>query len=312
MNKIKNCEIIGHGIHLPEQIVKFGDQTRYRLEAGVSQIDMLSQASKLALENAETDPNEIDCIIVASAAGAQPIPCTAALLQERIAPDAPAAAFDINSTCTSFITAFDMASRLIDDEQYKRILIASGDVGSRFLNPKQRESYELFSDAGVAMVLSQTEDKSKGVLSSLQRTWPRYAHNTELRGGLSAYPPENYHNNPEDYLFDMDGRATLRNMMAILPPFFAEFYEKSGLNIDDFEWIIPHQASIALSLAMRRLKVPEGKYANYVKDYGNMVSSSVPFALAKKLGEHALQPGDKVMLCGTAAGLTSNILAIQL
>jgi 3-oxoacyl-[acyl-carrier-protein] synthase-3 len=63
---------------------------------------------------------------------------------------------------------------------------------------------------------------------------------------------------------------------------------------------------------MKKLDIPEGKYADYVQDYGNMVSASVPFAFAKKLGEGALKAGDMTLLCGTAAGLTANALAIRL
>jgi 3-oxoacyl-[acyl-carrier-protein] synthase-3 len=313
MNKIRNCEIAGHGTYLPERTVTFGDQTRYRIEDDMSQIDMLSAASLRALENAELEPNQLDCIIGASAAGVQPLPSTAALLQERIAPDAQAAALDINSSCTSFITAFDLASRYIQDGQYERVLIASGDVGSRFLNPNQKESYELFSDAGVAMIVTKTDDETKGVIASAQQTWPKHAHDTEIRGGISAQPSTEFaSSNPEDYMFDMNGRAALMGMLRVLPPFFERFYEKSDLSVEDFEWVIPHQASRALALAMKKLDIPEGKYADYVQDYGNMVSASVPFAFAKKLGEGALKAGDMTLLCGTAAGLTANALAIRL
>ncbi len=313
MNSIRNCEIAGHGYVLPERTVTFGDQTRYRIDDDVSQIDMLSAASYKALENAGLEPNDIDCIIGASAAGVQPLPSTAALLQERIAPDAELAAFDVNSSCTSFITALDIASRYIQDGQYDRILISAGDVGTRFLNPNQKESFELFSDAGAAFIVTKTDDPEKGVLASAQRTWPRHAHDTEIRGGLSRSPAQLYDQRPpEDYLFDMNGRKALMSMLRVLPDFFDSFYAKNDLSIDDFELVIPHQASRALGLAMKKLKIPQEKYADYVQDYGNMVSASVPFALSKKLGEGALKSGDTALLCGTAAGLTANALAIRL
>ncbi|MFZ1301195.1 MAG: 3-oxoacyl-[acyl-carrier-protein] synthase III C-terminal domain-containing protein [Candidatus Microsaccharimonas sp.] len=311
MNKIRNIEIAGYGVELPERTVTFGEQTRYRVEDGVSQLDLLGAASLKALAMAELEIDEIDCIIGGSAAGYQPLPATATLLKEKIALDTKAAAFDVNSSCTSFITSLDYASRLINDGDYNNILIASGDVASRFLNPKQRESYELFSDAGAAMVIRKSEDESKGVIGSKMRTWSRNAHDTEVRGGLSGFPPEHYASNPEEYLFDMDGRKALLGMVRALPPFFNDFYEQYDLSIDDIDWVIPHQASHALALAMGKLGIPQEKYANYVSDYGNMVSASVPFAFAKKMGEGAIKSGDTVLLCGTAAGLTANLLALK-
>jgi len=312
MSSIKNCEIAGYGTYLANNIVHFGEATRYRIEDGVSHLDMLSIAGNLALENAGLEPEQLDCIMVATAVAVQPLPSTAALLQEQIAPDAAAAALDVNTSCTSFITALDIASRYIHDGQYERILVASGDVASRFLNRAQRESYELFSDASAAFVVSRTQDEARGVLSSLQRTWPRHAHDTEVRGGLTGFPPEFHDAHPEEYLFDMKGKAALIGMMKVLPGFFDDFYKRSGLGIDDFKLVIPHQASPALELAMRKLGIPESKYANHVQEYGNMVSASVPYTLACKLDEGVLSQGDTVLLCGTAAGLTVNALALRL
>ena len=43
-----------------------------------------------------------------------------------------------------------------------------------------------------------------------------------------------------------------------------------------------------------------------------MVSASVPFMLARALDAGTVSSGDTVVLCGTAAGLTANVLALRL
>jgi len=63
---------------------------------------------------------------------------------------------------------------------------------------------------------------------------------------------------------------------------------------------------------MKKLGIPEDKYVNRVDSFGNQVSVSVPFMLCKMLEEGKICIGDKVMLCGTAAGLTSNILLMEI
>jgi 3-oxoacyl-[acyl-carrier-protein] synthase-3 len=312
MNNVRLCEVIGYGAYLSDTEIHFGDQTRYRVGPETSQLDMLVHASELAIARSGLEPGEIDCIISAAAVGAQPIPCTAALVQERVAAEAPAAAFDVNSTCTSFITALDIASTPINSGIYHNVLIAAGDVASRGLNPKQRESYELFSDAAAAVVLSDTMDPKKGVIASSMRTWPQFAHETEIRGGLGLLHARHYDTNPEDFLFDMDGRAVLRAVIQVLPQFFEDFHNKNSLSFEDYTIVIPHQASKALRLGMRLLGVAEGRYIDIVKDYGNMVSASVPFALCQQLEDGLLKEGDTVLLLGSAAGLTINALALQL
>lgn len=312
---MKNCQIAGWGTYLPDEVVTFGSQTRYRIGDHTSQLDMLAAAAEQALERAGLRPDDVDCVIAACAAGVQPIPCTAALVMERVAPGAAAAAFDVNSTCTSFVTAVDVASRYLADGEYENVLIVSGDVGSRFLDPGQRESFELFSDAAAAVVLTRGADdpEGPGVIASLQRTWPEHAHDTELRGGLSRHPAQAYADgDPRDYLFDMNGRRALMGMLAVLPGFFAAFFEKAGLGLDDVDLVVPHQASGALGIAMRRLGMAPGTYVDAVAEYGNMVSASVPYTLARCLDDGRLGRGDTVLLCGTAAGLTANALALRL
>jgi len=310
---VKTLRIAGWGTWLPDRVVRFGTQTRYRIDDDVSQLDMLQTAAERALASAGLAPDDLDCVIAACAAGVQPIPCTAALVMERVAPGARAAAFDVNSTCTSFITALDVASRYLADGDHEHVLVVSGDVGSRFLDPAQRESHELFSDAAAAVVLTRGDHPGQGVLATLQQTWSAHAHDTELRGGLSRHPSSAYAGgDPADYLFDMDGRRALRGMLTVLPGFFERFWERSGLTIDDVDLVVPHQASGALGIAMRRLGMPVGSFVDAVAEYGNMVSASVPYTLARCLDDGRVAPGDTVVLCGTAAGLTANALALRL
>ena len=313
---MRSCRISGWGTYLPETTVTFpsrsGEVTRYRIADDVSQLDMLAAAAADAIRRAGLEPDDVDCVIAACAAGVQPIPCTAALVMERVAPGARAAALDVNSTCTSFITAVDIASRYLADGEYERILIVSGDVGTRFLDPEQRESFELFSDAAAAVVLTRG-DAGQGVLANLQQTWPEHAHDTELRGGLSRFPAHDYADgDPADYRFDMHGRRALMGMLTVLPPFFDRFFEKAGFGLEDVDLVVPHQASGALGIAMRRIGIPRDAYVDAVAEYGNMVSSSVPFTLARCLEDGRVGPGDTVLLCGTAAGLTANALALRL
>ncbi|MBO9626857.1 MAG: hypothetical protein J7484_10830 [Microbacterium sp.] len=310
---MRNCEIVGWGTVLPEGTVRFGDEVRYRIADDVTHLDMLAGACERALARAGVSADELDLVIGASAAGVQPIPCTAALVLERLTLTGHAAAFDVNSTCTSFITALDMASHLLAAGAHETVLVFSGDVGTRFLNPAQAESYELFSDAAAAVVLRRSADADRGVIASAQRTWPAYAHDTEIRGGLSRSPAQDYADaDPADYLFDMNGKKALLGMMRVLPEFFADFHAASGIAHDDVALWVPHQASAALGPMLDRLGIPVDRRIDEVSAYGNMVSASVPFMLARALDEGRVGAGDTVILCGTAAGLTANVLALRL
>jgi 3-oxoacyl-[acyl-carrier-protein] synthase-3 len=313
MNNIRRCRISGYGTYLPTKTVTFGGETRYRISGKETQLSMAVEACSQAIKTAKLNIQDIDCIVSASAVDIQPIPCTAALIHEKLAIGTDIPALDINTTCTSFLTALDVMSYLVSAGKYQNVLVVSSEVGSMGLNPKQRESFELFSDGAAAIVLSSSTETSQGVVASMQRTWSEGAHSTEIRGGLTGLHPKNYsEENKEDYMFDMDGRTVLRIAATRLPKMFDDFKSEYGIGFDDVDLIIPHQASRALDMIMRRIGAPADSYINWVSKYGNMVSASVPFILCKLLENGSVQKGSKVLLCGTAAGLTANIVVMEI
>ena len=314
MTEVKrHVEIAGYGVCLPKNTVQFKDHTRYRVvENEETQLDLAEAAIQAALENANLSMKDIDCLVSASAVGVQPIPCTAALIHERVAKGLSIPAMDINTTCTSFISALSTMSYLIEAGEYHRVLIVSSEVGSLGLNPKQKESYELFGD-GAAAFIFQASDKDKGVIASLQRTWSEGVHDTEIRGGLTSYQPKEYSEETKtNFMFDMKGKKILLLSARVIPEMFQEFQEKSGISKDAVDYIIPHQASRALPLVMDKLGVSKDKYLNIVSEYGNMVSVAVPFGLAYALDHGYVKEGDTIFLMGTAAGMTVNMLALKL
>lgn len=303
MRKIK---IIGYGTYLPSNTVKFDDQTRYRINNKETQIDMSEKACIKALETAKMDISEIDLIISAAAVMAQPLPATSCLIHERIAKDYPIPALDVNTSCSSFLTALDIASHYIELNTYKNILIVSCDICSRGLNENQKESYELFSDGAAAVIVTKT-DENIGIIDSMQKTYSEGTHLTEIRGGGTLMPGYEFEQNDKsDYLFDMKGKEILLTTARIVPRFLDELFTRNNITIDDVDLIIPHQASKALEMIMNRFKIPKEKYINWVNLYGNMVSASVPFVLCKLLENGELKDKHKILLFGTAAGLTIN------
>lgn len=308
---MRKIQFTGYGVELPRNTVDFDGQTRYRISGEEKQISLAVSACEKALKNANITVNDIDCVVSASAVGIQPIPCMAALIHEKIAKGTSIPALDINTTCTSFMTALDTMSYLLEAGRYKRVLIFSCDVASRALNPKQKESFQLFSDGAVAFIIEKT-DKEIGVIDAMQKTWSEGAHSTEIRGGLSNLHPENYsEETKEEFMFDMNGKTVLSLSMKKIPEMMKEFLENNDMKISDIDMVVPHQASVAMPIVMEKLGVTEDRFINEVKEFGNMVSASVPLALAHGLENRKIKNGDTILLIGTAAGLTTNLLLIR-
>ena len=309
---MRKIQFIGYGVELPKNTVNFKEQIRYRISGEEKQISLAVTACQKALKNANITINDIDCIVSASAVGIQPIPCMAALIHEKIAKGTSIPALDINTTCTSFITALDTMSYLLEAGRYKRVLIVSCDVASRALNPKQKESFQLFSDGAVAFIIEKT-DKEVGIIDAIQKTWSEGAHSTEIRGGLSHFHPENYsESTKEEFMFDMNGKTILSLCMKVVPKMLKEFLENNNMKIADIDMVVPHQASVAMPIIMEKMGIPKNKYINEVKEFGNMVSASVPITLAHALEKQKIKNNDIILLVGTAAGLTTNMILMKI
>ena len=309
---MRRIQFKGYGIELPKNTVELKGQVRYRISEGESQISLAVSACERALKNANITINDIDCIVSASAVGIQPIPCTAALIHEKIAKGTSIPALDINTTCTSFITALDTMSYLVEAGRYERVLIVSCDVASIALNPKQKESFQLFSDGAAAFVIEKTE-KEIGVIDAIQKTWSEGAHSTEIRGGLSNFHPKNYSEmTKEEYMFDMNGKTVLSLSISKIPELMKNFLKNNVMKVSDIDMTVPHQASVAMPLVMQKLGIEKDKFLDEVKEFGNMVSASVPITLVHGLENGRIKSGNTILLIGTAAGLTTNMMLIKL
>ena len=254
--------------------------------------------------------DEVDAIVGACAVGLQPIPCTAALVLSEIAKERKIPAFDINSTCTSFITALDMLSYQIAAGRYRNVLLLSGDTASIALNPDEKHSFELLGDGAVSAIVSPSS--LGAVLYSTQLTSATGVRKTELVGGGTMLPAYGFcEENRASYQFHMEGRAALVETAQLIEELFAKIDAECSIKLSDIDMVIPHQASSALRLIMRRLGVDPSRYIDLTRAYGNMVSASVPFALDYAVHNGRVKRGDIVMLLGTAAGLTINALIMK-
>ena len=110
----------------------------------------------------------------------------------------------------------------------------------------------------------------------------------------------------------MCGKTILALSMKNIPKMMKEFLENNNMKISDIDMVVPHQASVAMPLVMEKLGVPKGKYIDEVKEFGNMVSASVPMTLVHGLEKQKIKNGDIILLIGTAAGLTTNMMLIKI
>lgn len=243
-----------------------------------------------------------DLVINAGALTKQLIPDTSVFINRELGL-AGVPGFTINATCLSFLTAWQTAQALISIGDFQRILICSSEFGSRGRNFQQPESAALIGDGAAVAMLQRSSEPCHVAVFSME-TWPEAAGYTEVRGGGVGLPPNNPKTTAQDNLFHMDGPGLLRFVYPRLKTFLQRFLDAQGLTVDDIDLIVPHQTSAAGFQLLRKIGFPEARTVNILAEYGNCVAASIPMALSIAAHSGRLEKGDRVLVVGTAAGVS--------
>lgn len=267
---------------------------------------MSGQAAIEALDEAKLKPNQLDLIINASGTGEQAIPDTGVLIQRQLGlGNSGIPAMTVHTTCLSFVAAMDVASNFISSGRYKNILIASADVASCGINPKEPESASLVGDAAAAVVVTKSDASDKSMIHHAHfKTYGEGAYLTTIMGGGSRLHPRFDGHKPEDDLFHMDGPAVLRMVRGIAHNFLDELYPGLSKSLLDIDVVVPHQASKIGLMMLERFGWPNEKIMTTIETLGNCVAASIPATLYQAVRDGNIQRGQKVLLVGTGAGLS--------
>jgi 3-oxoacyl-[acyl-carrier-protein] synthase-3 len=278
-----------------------------------SQIDLAETAARAAIAYAGIDPTEITLILGASAVPYQPIPATAPLVMARLGlPDGHAAALDVNSTCLSFLTAFEVGASML---QGRTALIVSSDLASRALPwDSAPEIAGLFGDGAAAAILRPSAPGDTGCLrASLMRTYPSGYDACGIGAGGTRFDlakdPEGVHAHA---LFSMDGKELFRLAARHFDGFVTDLLSRAGWTHDQVDLVIPHQASpAALAHMIRQTGFAPEKVIQIAARYGNQIAASIPFTLDIARAEGRLHPGMRVLFLGTSAGVSFGGMALE-
>lgn len=284
--------------------------------SGESQIDLAREAALKALDEARLAPSAIDLVISASGIPYQTLPGTAPLLQRELGiADGAAAAYDINSTCLSFLTGLEHAARMIAAGQHTCALVVSSEVASRALPWQQQPDVAaLFGDGAAAFVVAKaTDTKGAKLAAALTRTYPSAYAACEIGAGGTRF---NFHTQFESFashaLFRMDGKALFKVTFRYFEAFVDDLLARANWRKSDVDLVIPHQASPhALSHLASHIGFAPGKLIDVTRTYGNQIAASIPTAFDVARKSQRITHGTRVLLLGTAAGVSFGGMALE-
>lgn len=288
----------------PEWIVsKTGIKKRYHISANESASSMAIEASKKAISNAGINTKDIGLIIIASFSQDYLFPPMSAKIHSHFELGKDCQIIDLNTNCVGLVTALTIAAeRMNSDHSIKNALIIGVEVLSKFTNPKDKETAVFFSDGGSAVILGEVNETA-GFKGAKFMTDSSTYESVRMRGGGSAYPIAEKHEDVKALYAEQNGLATWKQAVTNVPVVINKLLEQEKIKIDEIDFIIFHQANgFLIDYLMKKMKVPLNKTYTNVEEIGNTGSASIGIALSEAFEKGLIKKGCNLLIAGVGAG----------
>lgn len=259
------------------------------------------QAAKNLLEKSNTDPRDIDMVIMATATPDMPVAVTGVYVATQIGA-VNAFSFDLMAACSSFVYGMSVASSYIESGRYKKVLLIGADKMSSIIDYKDRATCIIFGDGGGA-VLFEPSLEGYGFKDEYLRSDGVGREHLKIDAGGSLRPTsaETLANN-EHFVFQ-DGRTVFRYAVSNMADSCQEIMERNNLTGEDIAWLVPHQANKRIiDATANRMNLPPEKVMVNIAKYGNTTSATLPLCLVDY--EKQLRKGDKLVFASFGGGFT--------
>ncbi len=326
---MKRSKIVGLGHYVPTNIVTNDDlaqrmntsdewiqertgikERRYIVPGKDTGATMGAAAARMALENANLSADEIDFIILGTLSPDMDFPGTGVLVQRELGLDKKGiGALDIRNQCSGFVYGLSIADQFIRTGMYKNILLIGTEIHSTGLeyNDRGRHISVIFGDGAGAAVISATDEQDKGILTTHLHADGSFAEELAVAAPSSTQSPRLTPEMLEDGSVYpvMNGQLVFKNAVRRFPEVIREALKATDYQPEDIDLLIPHQANLRISEAVRRfMGLPEEKVYNNIMRYGNTTAASIPIAMSEAWQEGKIKEGDLICLAAFGSGFT--------
>ena len=267
--------------------------------------DLVTEASRIALQRAGIRATDLDLIIVSTDTPDYLSPSTSVVVQYKLGAE-NAGCYDVNSACAGWVTALDQGARyLMTEPTYKYILVAGGYGMSRYLDLQDKKTANLFADGAGAVVLGVGQQP--GFLASNLLAVGSYHDALGIYTGGTARPasPQNV----ATY-----GGPKVEFVKKFPKTFNTEYWpklmqgalDKAGLGFNDVDHYFFTQLNLRTIEAMMDLLKQPINHAHWVMDkWGYTGSPCVVMALDDAIQQgRGPKPGEVILFCASGGGIT--------
>lgn len=269
---------------------------------------MAANASRMAIERAGIQAQDIDFIVFATITPDYFVPGNGVLVQRELGLQG-VGALDVRNACSGFIYALSVADQFVKTGMYKCVLVIGAEIQSSALDKRTegRSSAVIFADGAGAAIVQAVEPNSPGILSTHLHADGDYAEELYVRDPgssreerLSAQLIES-----GSFHMKMNGSAVFKHAVEKFQEVIHEALEHNGKSPEEIDLLVPHQANLRISkFIQQKLALPDDKVFNNIMYYGNTTAATIPIALSEAWEQGRLNPGDLVCLAAFGSGFS--------
>ncbi|WP_166355732.1 beta-ketoacyl-ACP synthase III [Phytoactinopolyspora limicola] len=266
-------------------------------------VSMSLAAAGKALAHAGIQPDQIDCVVVATVTHLYQTPSAAVEIAHKLGAGS-AAAFDISAACAGFCYGLSLASDMVRAGTSRHVLVIGVERLSDLTDPHDRSTAFIFADgAGAVVVGPGGPDDPPGIGPVVWGSdGSALDHIRQKKGWREALFGAD---GPEMPHLVMEGNPVFRWASYEMAKVAQEAVAAAGITMADLDVFAPHQANMRITDAMaRQLKLPDSvAIARDIATQGNTSAASVPLALERMVENGEATSGDLALIIGFGAGL---------
>jgi len=311
-----------------EIIQKFVEITEIEERRYISEDQMNSEigalASEQALADSGIDREDLDYVIAASNFGdvtanglTNFMPSMSSRIKNRLGiKNRKCKTYDMIFGCPGWVEAFILANDLIQAKRAKKILVVGTETLSRVVDIHDRDRM-IFADGAGAVMVQAVEGTDEGFINSCTLC-DNSMEIDYLKNDFSLNPelPDN-----RTYI-RMKGRKIYEYALKNVPLAIKETLDDAGLDIDDIDKILIHQANAKMDHAIinRLFKLYNKPYREdiapmTIQKFGNSSVATVPtmYDMIKRgeMENHSFKKNGYVVMASVGAGMNINCLVYK-
>jgi 3-oxoacyl-[acyl-carrier-protein] synthase-3 len=302
----RTARILGLGHHVPPEVVpngpiaerigvddawivkRTGIKSRRRALPGERLTDYATFAGRRALTDAGVDPYDVDLVLVATMTPDEITPNAAPVVANALGAE-HAGAIDIGAACTGWLAALRLAAGQVETGRADRVLVVGAELLTRITDFDDPKTAMLFGDGAGAVLVGGDGDGDIGPIVM------------RADGSLADRITASH----DKRVLEMDGHSTYQVAVKRLSEATVAAVARSGLELDDIDLFVYHQANGRIIKAVGdRLDLEPARVADYVAHMANTSAASIPLTLSLLREDGRLRYGQKVLIAAIGAGFT--------